>query len=273
MARLVILTSVLFSVCLLIGCDRVDSGKAQILPSQSAVAPTAFIEQSKKGEADIVEQMAANRQAYRRGLEQLVQYYTKTGNNAKLTWAEKELSQLNAVQQYDYIVEAAAAGPNLKASKPVSEADYMYNEAARLEQQAGQFVVFKDDNLLRMALDKYNQLISKYPSSDKIDDAAFRAAGIYEHFKDYSIAVQYYQRVYQWDPHTNYPAKFKAADILNKQLHRRAEALQLYKEALADITSSGEHREWQQYAETQVKILTGELKPEDMQEEPIKPYK
>lgn len=273
MARLVVLTSVLFSLCLIISCDNVDSGKSQILPSQTALPPAAVIEQSKKGEADLVEQMAASRQAYRRGLEQLVQYYAKAGNNAKLTWAEKELSQLNAVQQYDYIVEAAAAGPNLKASKPISEADYLYNEAYRLEQQAGQFVVLKDDNLLRMALDKYNQLIAKFPTSDKIDDAAFRAAGIYEHFKDYSIAVQYYQRVYQWDPHTTYPAKFKAADILNKQLHRRAEALQLYKEALADITSSGEHREWQEYAETQVKLLQGEIKPEDLQEAPIKPYK
>ena len=94
-----------------------------------------------------------------------------------------------------------------------------------------QFVVLKDENLLRMALDKYNQLISKFPTSDKIDDAAFRAAGIYEHFKDYSIAVQYYQRTYQWDPQTIYPAKYKAAFILDQRLHRRAEALQLYQDA------------------------------------------
>ena len=96
---------------------------------------------------------------------------------------------------------------------------------------------------------------------------------IYEHFKDYTIAVLYYQRAYQWEPQTSYPARFKAAFILDERLHRRAEALQLYKEALADITSSGEHREWQQYAETQVKILQGELKPEELLEEPIKPYK
>jgi len=112
-----------------------------------------------------------------------------------------------------------------------------------------------------MALEKYNQLISKYPTSDKIDDAAFRAAGIYEHLKDYTIAVQYYQRTFQWDPQTAYPARFKAAYLLDTQLARRAEALQIYQEALSKITKSDEHRQWVALAEQRVKELSGEAKP------------
>jgi tetratricopeptide (TPR) repeat protein len=185
----------------------------------------------------------------------------------KLSWAEKELAALDAMPQYDYVVEATVAGANLKATKSVSEADYLYNDAVRLEEQAGQFLVVKDDNLLRLALDKYNQVISKFPSSDKIDDAAFRAAGIYEHFKDYTIAILYYQRTYQWEPGTLYPARFKAAFILDQRLHRRAEALQLYQDALSQITRSGQHPQWQQYAESRIKELTGEVKPEEPQYE------
>ncbi len=108
----------------------------------------------------------------------------------------------------------------------------MYDEALRLEKRAKRFIIIIDEDLLRVALGKYNELIKKHPSSDKIDDAAFRAAGIYEHFKDYTIALLYYQRTYQWDPQTPRLAEFKAAYILDQRLSRRAEALRLYQKAL-----------------------------------------
>jgi tetratricopeptide (TPR) repeat protein len=105
-----------------------------------------------------------------------------------------------------------------------------------------------------LALDKYNQLIRKHPSSDKIDDAAFKAGGIYEHFKDYTIALLYYQRAYQWNPKTPYPAKFKAAFMLDKRLHRRAEALELYQQALQK--EEKQHIDWRRFAEKRVRELT-----------------
>jgi tetratricopeptide (TPR) repeat protein len=261
MARLAFITSVIVSICMLVGCRSVDTGRAQILSPQAGTVSGPTVDISRASEVDLAEQMAVNRQAYRRGLEMLILHYTKTGNNMKLTWAQKEIAAMDKMPQYNYILEAAVAGPGLRANKAVSEADNLYYEAVRLEEQAGQFVVLKDDNLLRMALDKYNQLINKFPSSDKIDDAAFRAAGIYEHFQDYSIAVQYYQRTYQWDPETMYPARYKAAFILDQRLHRRDEALQLYQDALRRITKSDEHPLWQQYAEQRVKELSGEAKP------------
>jgi tetratricopeptide (TPR) repeat protein len=273
MARLVSLALIIVAGCVLAGCNNVDTGKGQMLPQQAGIAPAPTVDIVKTGESELAEKVADTRQAYRRALEVLVQHYTKTGNNMKLGWAQKELDSLNAMSQYDYVVEATMAGPNLKANKSVTDADYLYNDAVRLEQQAGQFMLIKDDNLLRMALDKYNQLISKFPASDKIDDAAFHAAGIYEHFKDYTIAVLYYQRVYQWDPQTSYPARFKAAFILDTQLHRRAEALNLYQDALKNITRADEHPQWQKYAENRVKVLIGEVKPEDIRPEPMKPYK
>jgi tetratricopeptide (TPR) repeat protein len=269
MARLVLITLIFFLTFVLVGCSGVDTGRAQIVPSPAVTVSGPTVDLTKTTEADLAEQMAANRQAYHRGLEVLVQHYTKTGNNMKLTWAQKELDALDEIPQYNYVVEATVAGPNLRASKGISEADYLYNDAVRLEEQAGQFVVVKNDNLLRLALDKYNQLISKFPGSDKIDDAAFHAAGIYEHFKDYTIAVLYYQRTYQWDPQTNYPARFKAAQILDKYLGRRAEALQLYQEALDEITRSGQHPQWQQYAEQRTKELAGEVKPKPLGPEPM----
>jgi TolA-binding protein len=141
-----------------------------------------------------------------------------------------------------------------------SDANALYAEAFSIEEQAG--LLIKDEALLKKALDKYNELISKYPKSDKISDAAFRMAGIYEYLKDYTNAVKNYQRTYQWNPQTPTVARFKAAYILDTQLGRRSEALQIYQEALSSITRSNEHRLWVEYAEERVKELTGEVKPQ-----------
>jgi tetratricopeptide (TPR) repeat protein len=147
-----------------------------------------------------------------------------------------------------------------------SDANTLYAEGISLEEHAGPIGalnVLKDKKMLKMALDKYNELISKYPTSNKISDAAFRMAGIYEYLGEYTEAVKNYQRTYQWNPETPTPARFKAAYILDHQLGRRSEALQIYQEALAKRTKSNEHLLWVEYAEQRVKELSGEVKPQE----------
>ena len=248
MAKTILTVLLIILLNVLAGCYGVDSGKSQLLPS-----PMKTISVVEAGEADIIEQMAVNRLAYRQYLESLVAHYKKTGDNMKLRWAESELKRLNRIPQYNYIVEASVAGPNLKAKDSDNSANYMYDEAYRLEKVAKRLVLIIDENLLRVALDKYNQVIRQYPSSDKIDDAAFRAAGIFEYFKDYTIALLYYQRTYQWDPATIHPARFKAAYILDEHLSRRAEALELYQQAIKKENLS---KEWKELAEKRIAELT-----------------
>ncbi len=252
MARTILIVLLIVALNIITGCARVDTGNAQLVPAGATTAVTPPLKVAGAGEADIVEQLAVNRQAYRQGLEALVQYYLKKGDNMKLAWAEKELAALDEMPKYNYIIEAAMAPARLKASTLISGADALYNEALQLETEASTLMVIKNDNLLRLALDKYNQVIKDFPTSDKIDDAAWHAAGIYEHFKDYSIAALYYQRVYEWDPTTAYPAKFKAAYILDINLHRRGEALELYKQAVESLSRASEHRQWKEYAERRI---------------------
>lgn len=234
MARTISTVVLIVFLNVLVGCYSADSGKGQVVPKaeKQLLKPASVIKAQTPAETDIIEQVAINRQAYRRALKSLVDHYTNTGNAMKLAWAEKEFAALDDVKQYNYIIEASVAGPNLKATTSIELADYMYDEALRLEKRAKRFIIIIDEDLLRVALGKYNELIKKHPSSDKIDDAAFRAAGIYKHFKDYTIAVLYYQRAYQWDPQTPCLAEFKAAYILDQRLSRRAEALRLYQKAI-----------------------------------------
>ena len=257
MTRTVLTVALVILLGALAGCASIDSGRAQLVATGAKQSTeTAAIKVAGAGETDVVEQVAVNRQAYRQGLELLKKHYIKTGNNMKLLWANKELAALDDMPQYNYIIEAGVAGPNLKASTSIAEADELYKEGLGLERKAGLLPLLKNEELLRLALDKYNQLIRKHPSSDKIDDAAYRAGIIYEHFKDYTIALLYYQRAYQWEPDTVYPARFKAAFVLDKRLHRRDEALVLYQEAVKAIKKEGEHQQWKEFAEKRIRTFS-----------------
>ena len=254
MARIVLTAVVIVLLNVLVGCQSVDSGRGQLMPARTrtSIGAPGVVSVVDAGETDFVEQIAVNRQAYRQGLQLLVGYYTRIGNNMKLNWAKDELSALDSIPQYKYIIDAEAAGANLRASTSIPEADEIYQDALELQKQAGALLVIKDDDLLRLAADKYNRLIKRYPSSDKIDDAAYKAGEIYEYFKDYSIALLYYKRAYQWDPGTMHPARFRAARILDKRLHRYAEALALYREAIKTEGAYERHRKWTEFAEQRI---------------------
>ena len=226
MARMILVSILIVLVTVLSGCYRIDSGASQlkITPVKSEIV--------QGSEADLVEQVAANRSEYRQSLESLIAHYKSAGNNMKLQWSKNELAELDETPRYNYIIDAIVAGPNLRASESIELATYKYLDIVQLEKQAKALLVVYDENLLRQVLAKYNDFIREYPTSDKIDDAAYMAGGICEYFKDYTIAVLYYQRACQWDPKTKHPAKLKAAFILETYLSRRSEALELYQDVV-----------------------------------------
>jgi len=257
MAKTIWTLLLLILLSVLTGCYGPDSGRSQFLPT-----PMKTISVVDAGEADIIENMATSRLAYRQYLESLILYYKKTGDNMKSNWAEDELKRLNEIPQYNYIIEANLAGPELKAKNTDNAANYLYDEAYRIEKIARRLIVIADEDLLRLSLDKYNQVIKQYPTCDKIDDAAYRGGGIFEYFKDYTIALLYYQRTYQWDPATIHPARFKAAYICDEYLSRRAEALELYQQA---IEKENLNKKQKELAEKRIAELTkvGETIQED----------
>jgi tetratricopeptide (TPR) repeat protein len=237
MTRIVTTAAVTVLLTLLVGCET-DTGTSQRLPARSypgmSDANQPLAKPTTESEIDLVEKMAADRQAYQRSLQALVQYYTASGNHDKTTWAQEELTALNRIPQYQYIIEAQVMPATLKATESIAAADQLYAEAQKFYKDAGLIPItpLKDEEMLRAALRKYGELITKYPTSDKIDDAAYMMARIHEGFGRYAIALAFYQRAYQWDPATPHPARFRAADILDHRLHRRAEALQVYQEAI-----------------------------------------
>jgi tetratricopeptide (TPR) repeat protein len=227
MKRTIFVAAVLLSAVFIVGCQKVLKNDAhfKIDPSASAVISSEGFAVPGAMEVDLVEQMATHRNAYRAALERLLGYYSATGNVAKRDWAERELE----LTQYYYLMAGEIAGADLRATDSIAEADELYDSGNRFYELAGGGILIIHDDNARAALRKLNKLIDLYPTSDKIDDAAFKAGRVYEHFGDYDIAAVYYQRTFQWDDATPYPGRFRAAYMLDRRLRMRTEALDMYR--------------------------------------------
>jgi hypothetical protein len=84
----------------------------------------------------------------------------------------------------------------------------------------------------------FQQILTKFPQSDKIDDAAYQLGDIYESraYKQYRRAALYYERCFQWNPNTQFDARIRAARLYDKYLQERSRAIELYKDVTTHET-------------------------------------
>jgi len=236
--------------------------------------PVAIVAPTELGpgtmdEISLAENVALNRQEYLQGLEALSDLYVRTGDRRKLEWARKELNGLKRTPQYPYVGDVIPSA-DLRASTSIPEADALYMDAEELQRESGLiagpifFPRVRGGNTLRLALDKYSKVIHRYPTSNKIGRAAFQSGFIHDYFKDYETALLYYQRAYQWDSNigTSFPARFKAAYLLDKRLDRKDAAVDLYQEAI-EGTEGLRWTEWKKHGIQRIKVLTKTGVPED----------
>jgi tetratricopeptide (TPR) repeat protein len=213
---------------------------------------------SAAAEIAIAEQVAQKRLAYYKELQKLESFYKQSGNQLKIEWVQRELAGLDAAPRYRYILQAEVAGDSLKATDSIPKADVLYNDAMDIYKNTNIIFpapIFVSKKKMQLALNKCNELMKNYPSSDKIDDAAYLAGEIHEFFRDYSIALLYYKRAVQWNPYTPHPACYKAAKLLDYKLFDRSQALKLYRESLEKETEY--HN-----ASEEIKQRISELAPE-----------
>ncbi len=249
------------AAALLCGCseeNRYSSIYTTEVETEDLTAPASAME------VDLVEDLSAKREEYVKAIKTLKSYYEQTGNHRKEMWTERELNMLGESPQYTYITAGKAASAELRASETIEAADEMYREADKLYSTARFLAILGDKPKLRQALSMFNELIEKYPTSDKIDDAAYKAGAIYESFGDEKLAATYYQRAFQWDAETPYPARYKAAYLLDNKLGMKSQALNLYKESLEKENLYSKNRE---HAEDRVKALETSKQTKDAKKE------
>jgi len=202
---------------------------------ESRKASLQSIDLSNLSEADRIEQLYQIRANYKLILQNMIQCFESNGQSQKASWAQKELDDLRHVRQYPYLVEVDVQDTNLTPKDSIVEADKLYEEGLSLLKN-GKFLPFiNNKRKLKEAMDKFTLLIKCYPTSDKIDDAAFYAGEISkEYFNDDIQAIRYYEMALKWNPRTPHPVRFQCAVIYDFRLHDRARAMDLYQRVLKE---------------------------------------
>lgn len=187
---------------------------------------------SMPSDLELVERLLAARRDYQLILEQLRSHYLTVGDVERAHWAEEELRQFHRIAKQAYRLELDVPPPTLQAAYNIPDANELYRKA----------MTFKDrgwgtdyiDNQRRAEL-LFQQLLTSYPQSDKIGDAAYQLGDIYESkaYRQYQRAAQYFERCFQWMPNTHLDARLRAARLYDRQLNERARAIELYR----DITT------------------------------------
>ncbi len=240
-------------LAVLVGCQNMNR-EPQVDPLE--IAEGADLQRNT--EVQLVEQMAMHRNKYEQYLGLLYEFYDRQGNHLKASWVQKEAEYMKMAPRREYLVIAEVAGPDLRARDSIADADVLYEEGLQLMKEGSGLFINKKK--LYEAIDKFNALITNYPTSDKIDDAAFQIAEIYRRWlASYDRALLYYHRVWQWDPQTPLPARFYVAKIYDEVYHDRIKALDYYHQA---INLESDYPENVVYAQNRIDAIDKELERE-----------
>lgn len=203
-------------------------------------ARAAALKVAQMDEETLVRTAAQSRTSYEAVLEKLLQYYVGIGEASKIERVSEELKLLRRVPRHQYVVFADMLG-ELKPSKCIEEATQLFNEA-RSHQERFAIMGQKRDLLLE-ALDRYRELLVRYPTSDKVAAAAFQMGEIYgsRAIRDYRRAVRCYEKCYEWSPNTILPARLKAGRLYERKLHLPGKAVEAY-ELVMEHQISPEYR-------------------------------
>lgn len=188
-------------------------------------------------EVELVERVAKARKEYTIALKALKDFYMKRGDAYKVQWVTTEMTDLGKVEMFRYLDVSDLAGSGLKPKARIPAADQLFKEGVHYKNYP-EFPPTKKDKL-KIALKKFETIIRRYPDSDKVDDAAFRMGEIYGgwYFKDYTRAVKFYRRCWQWNPNTKHPARFYAAKVYDEKLKNRDKAVELYNKVIAESSN------------------------------------
>ncbi len=211
------------------------------------------ISEMKSKEEHIINAINSSRESYKNALMELVQFYLDIGYQLRLEKARKELKVLNKVPQPKYLTVKEKVTNVKKPIKNIEEANILFQDG---ETYKNLLSVINKKTILLTAVKRFKKLMDDYPESDKVDDAAYELAGIYEsfHFKDYEGAAFYYVKCYEINPTTDKPARYKAARVYDMYLKDYAEAKRNYEMALETC----KNREYRKIAKSRIGEFTKE---------------
>ena len=196
----------------------------------------------KSSDLELVQKLLTARREYQKTLEQLYIHYHNVNDKERERWAKEELVNFHRIPKNAFILDLDVPPPNLNGNANVPEANKLFTWAMQYKDHG--FGLDYTDNQRRSEL-LFQEILTKYPHSDKISDVAFMLGDIYESkaYRMYYRAVEYYHRCYQWNPKTSHEARLRAARLYDKQLNNRAKALEVYREVKTHEVDPRRHQE------------------------------
>lgn len=204
-------------------------------------------------DVELVERLNVARKEYQTSLEKLRQYYLRANDMERAKWAEDELRSFHRIVKYAYRLDLDVPIPTLQPKRNIPEANDLYRRAMTYKDKG--FGAEYIDNQRRSEL-LLQQLLDKYPESDKIADTAYQLGDLYEKYRpapQYRRAAAYYERAFQWNKGGQSDARLRAARIYDKQLSERSKATELYRAVIDHDTDNARIQE----AERRLAELTG----------------
>lgn len=217
-------------LAVLLAIDLVALSPRAQTPPPAAKSTTPATPAARTNEIEIVEHLIAVRKDYQKTLENLRLQYLRAGDLERVKWVEDELVNYHRIPKHAFILDLDVPPPNLSGHTNVPEANKWLLEARKYKDKGGWGTDYIDNQ--RRAEVLLQELLSKYPQSDKISDAAYLLGDVYEGkaYKQYRRAARYYERCYQWNPKTQYDARLRAARLYDLQVKDRTKAIEVYRE-------------------------------------------
>jgi TolA-binding protein len=212
----------------------VSMAVAQAVPGMNNPAPAPSpggggATAGKPSDLELVERLITARRDYQKTLELLRGHYLQVGDMERSKWAEEELRQFHRIPKHAFRLELDVPPPNLQATANIPDANKLFTRAMTYKDK-GWGTEYLDNQ--RRAEILFQELLTKYPQSDKISDAAYMLGDVYESkaYRQYRRSAHYFERCFQWNPKTSFDARLRAARIYDRQLQERGHAIDLYRE-------------------------------------------
>ncbi len=176
----------------------------------------------------LVERLLAARKEYQESLESLRAHYITAGDIERARWAEDELLQYHRMGRFAFNLSLDVPPPNLQPLYNIPEANDLMRRAIGYKDKGWGTDYIDNQRRTEVLL---QQLLTKHPQSNKIDEAAFMLGDLYESraFRQSNRAAVYYERCFQWNPKTHHDARQRAARLYER-LGERNKAYDIYKE-------------------------------------------
>jgi TolA-binding protein len=210
-----------------------------VAPAADKPAPAG-----KGDDAALVGQVHRARKEYAAALVAVYEHYLKAGDTQRAKWAEDELKSYHLAWKPSYRLDILdVPSKDLEPKENVKEANDLFKLAKQYKDKGGsgpEYVL----NQRRAEL-LYQDILSRYPTSDKIADVAYELGELYEGkaFRQYDRAAAYFERSYQWGKGGRADGRMRAARLYDRNLTERSKAIELYRDVVQSDTDAARIKE------------------------------